>query len=857
MNKIKIIFFTILLTLSQLIIAQNNTNFDFTQRSEAYFTIQIDSQKELSILTNVISIDKVDGNTVYAYANQKEYNHLLSLGYETFIQTPPSMLEKAVMKNFDEINNQKNDWNYYPTYEAYVEMMNQFAIDYPSICQTINIGTTVQNRELLVCKISTNVTIEEVEPQVFYSSTMHGDEVTGYVLMLRFIDYLLSNYGTNSEITNLLDNMEIWICPLANPDGTYHNGNNSVNGAIRYNANNVDLNRNYKDFIYGDHPDDEDWQVETIAFMNFQEQHNFVLGINIHGGAEVVNYPWDNHSSLHADDTWWQFICREYVDTVHQYASNNYMTDLNNGITNGYAWYQITGSRQDYTNYYDNNRELTLEISSSKTPNANNLPNFWNYNYRSFLNLLKQANYGIQGVITDAETGLPLEAKVFVEEHDINTENSFVYSNESNGSYFRPIKAGTYNVTYSAYGYHSQTHSISVSDYQTEIKNVALTQGTLIADFSANQTTISVGETVQFTDLTFGDPTSWEWICYGGTPAISNLQNPIIAYDIEGTYDVMLIVTKEIAKTVYIDTILKTNYITVSDQFLMQNGTATTCSGLFLDDGGLDNNYSNRKNDQYTIFPADSTAKISVNFTTFALESDYDFLKIYDASTNSSSSLIGLYSGSNSPGTITATNSEGALTFVFTSDHSVNDIGWVANISCQGGSGSAPNADFTSNVTEIKVGETVQFTDLSTNNPTNWLWFFEGGTPETSTEQNPLVEYNSLGVFDVSLTVSNEFGNEIKIVSEYITVNNVSNNEYIDDNQVNIFPNPAQTSTIIQSDKLIQKVEIYSIIGQLLQEVEPNNSIFELSTNTFDNGIYLIQIYSNNQLFTKRLVVSK
>ncbi|MDD4847397.1 MAG: M14 family zinc carboxypeptidase, partial [Bacteroidales bacterium] len=170
---------------------------------------------------------------------------------------------------------------------------------------------------------------EEAEPQVLYTSSIHGDEVTGYVLMLRFIDYLLSHYGNDTEITDLLDHLEIWICPLANPDGTFHDGNNSVNGATRANAHGVDLNRNFKDFVYGDHPDDESWQVETESFMEFQAEHDFVLGINIHGGTEVLNYPWDNNPTLHADDDWWQFICREYVDTVHLYSSDNYMTELN------------------------------------------------------------------------------------------------------------------------------------------------------------------------------------------------------------------------------------------------------------------------------------------------------------------------------------------------------------------------------------------------------------------------------------------------------------------------------------------------------------------------------------------------
>ncbi|MBK6966466.1 MAG: hypothetical protein IPH20_21865 [Bacteroidales bacterium] len=63
--------------------------------------------------------------------------------------------------------------------------------------------------------------------------------------------------------------------------------------ARRYNINGVDLNRNYPDPEDGDHPDGYAWQPETVAFMNFAGQHDFVAAANFHGGVEVVNYPWD------------------------------------------------------------------------------------------------------------------------------------------------------------------------------------------------------------------------------------------------------------------------------------------------------------------------------------------------------------------------------------------------------------------------------------------------------------------------------------------------------------------------------------------------------------------------------------
>ena len=135
------------------------------------------------------------------------------------------------------------NWQSYPTCSQYDSMMTEFAADYPSICKLDTIGTSVDGRLVLVLKISSDLT-SETKPQVFYSSTIHGDEPPGFVLMLRLADYLLSNYTSDPRVKNLVDNLGIWINPLANPDGTYTSGN-TITSPTRYNADGVDLNRNF------------------------------------------------------------------------------------------------------------------------------------------------------------------------------------------------------------------------------------------------------------------------------------------------------------------------------------------------------------------------------------------------------------------------------------------------------------------------------------------------------------------------------------------------------------------------------------------------------------------------------------
>ncbi len=89
------------------------------------------------------------------------------------------------------------------------------------------------------------------------------------------------------------------------------------------------------------------------------------------------------------------------------------------------------------------------------------------------------------------------------------------------------------------------------------------------------------------------------------------------------------------------------------------------------------------------------------------------------------------------------------------------------------GSSVPPVANFSSSSTQVCAGQQITFNDLSTNNPTNWSWSFQGGTPSTSTSQNPIVSYATPGTYSVTLTASNLGGNNTVAQTSYITVNSV------------------------------------------------------------------------------------
>ncbi len=441
-----------------------------TSARETYFRFEVDHPKLVNQLTRIVSIDKVDGRTVWAYANDDEMSEFEAFGIPYEVLPAPSTL---ITPRMSDSRAGMKDWDSYPTYDAYVSMMYQFETDYPDLCRVYSIGTTVEGRQLLYAKISDNVDIEEAEPEVMYTSTMHGDETTGYILTLRMIDSLLSAYGVDSRVTDMVNGMEIWINPNHNPDGTYAGGNSSVYGATRTNANGYDLNRNFPDPEDGQNPGGP-WQPETIAMMNFSDTMSFVISANYHGGAEVMNYPWDTWSQLHADDTWWQQVCHEYADTAQTYSPSGYMSGFNDGITNGYNWYSISGGRQDYMNFYQHCREVTIEVSNTKLIPASQLEAHWEYNRRSMFNWFRNAWYGINGVVTDSVTGLPVYARIEVAGHD--QDSSRIYTDPAVGDYWRMIEPGAYDLVFSAPGYVPKTITgISILNYdQTYTLDVAL-----------------------------------------------------------------------------------------------------------------------------------------------------------------------------------------------------------------------------------------------------------------------------------------------------------------------------------------------------------------------------------------------
>ncbi len=226
---------------------------------------------------------------------------------------------------------------------------------------------------------------------------------------------------------------------------------------------------------------------------------------------------------------------------------------------------------------------------------------------------------------------------------------------------------------------------------------------------------------VNYFDESEDQPTEWFWTFPGGDPATSTDQNPVVTYDTPGTYDATLEVTNAYGD----DEITYQNVITVQESPNVVFTTITLDNIVFTD-----------------------------NLSQFSLNYQWDFGDGFTSSVFEPSHTYledGTY-------TITLEGFNNCGSDVYSEEVVI---------------ATAPTASFTMTNGSGCVDWTVDFTSTSSNNTDTYLWDFPGGTPSTSTDPNPQVTYATAGVFDVSLTVSNETGTDTETMADVIVLADV------------------------------------------------------------------------------------
>lgn len=188
----------------------------------------------------------------------------------------------------------------YHDYVAMTNLMHNISESFPDLVRVYTIGKSAQGRQLWVALVTKDPHSDDqlLKPNVKYIANMHGNEVVGRELLLQLIVYLVNSYPSNQYIKYLLDNTRIHLMPSMNPDGfEAASEGECIAGPGRENSNGFDLNRNFPDFFAANNYDPSREQPETRAVRLWIDQIPFVLSANLHGGALVASYPFDNQQS--------------------------------------------------------------------------------------------------------------------------------------------------------------------------------------------------------------------------------------------------------------------------------------------------------------------------------------------------------------------------------------------------------------------------------------------------------------------------------------------------------------------------------------------------------------------------------
>jgi PKD repeat protein len=364
------------------------------------------------------------------------------------------------------------------------------------------------------------------------------------------------------------------------------------------------------------------------------------------------------------------------------------------------------------------------------------------------------------------------------------------------GDYFIYV-AGTGNANQNGYG--------SIGKYYVTGSTVDATVTALAVNFIASDTNICKGSSTYFTDQSTGNPISWTWTFTGGTPSSFIGQNPgLVTYNISGLYAVSLTVSDGISN----DTKITSGYIKVNNPptiglspanpiscggagvLLSASGASTyswtpttglnnaflnnvtasvTADATFTVTGTDLNGCQGSKSVLVKYYPSPVLVKVPAASIVYYCKNDSVDLSVSGALNYAWTPSTGL-SSTTAPA-VKASLPYAANIFYTVTGTDINGCTANAFFNVITRSCDSLSADFMPKGAVLCTGETNNFSDFSTGSPSSWKWTFNGGTPSTSTLQNPgAITYNAPGQYDVTLQVTNGTDTSTKTVTRYTVV---------------------------------------------------------------------------------------
>lgn len=278
----------------------------------------------------------------------------------------------------------------YYTYEEMLEQLDSMHAMYPnlitlrdSLPATDSVSTSHEGRPLWMVKVSNNANVDENEPEMIYTALHHAREPGSLTQTIFYLWYLLENYGSDEQVTAILNHTELYFVPCLNPDGYVYNQTIQPGGGGMWRKNRrdngdgtigVDLNRNYahqwgydnqgsspqtnSNTYRGPYPASE---PEIKLITNFVDNHDFKFALNYHTYGGLLIYPWGYSDSFTPDSLEFSAFSK------HMVSKNGYTF----GTGTETVGYTVNGDSDDW--YYGDTTHRSAIYSM--TPEAGN--SFW------------------------------------------------------------------------------------------------------------------------------------------------------------------------------------------------------------------------------------------------------------------------------------------------------------------------------------------------------------------------------------------------------------------------------------------------------------------------------------------------
>ncbi len=426
MRRIELFLFVVFMVMTQTLSAA-------WRPGEMLVQVRLSDPEDVrQFMEQKFTVDGFTGTTLSLLVVPSELEEIRKMGYE------PTVLISSMEEHSENLLNDP-EYAVYHDYNTTRVLVDSLINTFPQLIEKYIYGYSLLGRELYAVKISDNVQSDENEPEVSFDGCHHGDEIMGAEVIILFMRELCTQYGTDPQLTWLVNSREIWIYPFINPDGRM--------SMSRYNNALVDVNRDWG-YMWDLESPAPFSQPESQVARNWINENQFVISQTNHGGTESISYPWSYRPNQCPDHYPIDFLAAGYS------ANSGYVPTL--PYFQGYnGMYPINGSAKDAFYGLMGSVGWTLEVSLSKQPSSSLIPQYYNWNRPSMIYLLEMAGKGIRGMVTDAGNSAPVPAIVWISGG--SQQYWPVYADPAVGDFHKFLLPGTYSVKVTASGYQSAT----------------------------------------------------------------------------------------------------------------------------------------------------------------------------------------------------------------------------------------------------------------------------------------------------------------------------------------------------------------------------------------------------------------